>query len=77
MGVRKRLGKIRERIQQSSWGGQESNRLMITRYCGTAHLTVIDGNEAGDDLVSIKLFLLSCVNYVAFVLTSIFKALSP
>ena len=34
---------------------------MITRYCGTAHCTVIDENEAGVDLVLIRPFLLSYV----------------
>ena len=34
----------------------------------------LDGNETGVDLVLIQLFLLSCVNHIVLMLTSIFQA---
>ena len=37
------------------------------------HLTVMDGSEAGDDLVLIQTFLLYYVNQVVLMLTSIFQ----
>ena len=34
----------------------------------------LDGNEAGVDLVLTQLFLLSCVNHIVLMLTSMFQA---
>ena len=61
-------------MQQINLGGQdqESNGLMITRYCGTVHDYSYRWIEAGVDLILKKLFLLSCVNHVVFVLTMYF-----
>ena len=40
----------------------------------SANFTVIDGNEAGVDLVLIQPFLLSYVNHAVVMQTSIFQA---
>ena len=41
------------------------------------HFTVMDGSEAGVDLVLIQTFLLYCVNQVILMLTSIFQGQFP
>ena len=40
---------------------------------GISHFTVVDGSEAGGDLVLIRILLLYFVNQVGLMLTSIFQ----
>ena len=54
-------------------------RSMLVRAClrtafGCVSQFKLDGNEAGVDLVLIQLFLLSCVNHIVIMLTSIYQA---
>ena len=49
-------------------------RALDTKTVPTDYFTVMNGNEAGVDLVLIQPFLLSHVNLVVFISTSIFQA---
>ena len=52
-------------------------RVCVRTACGCLSIQLdgqLDGNEAGVDLVLIQLFLLSCVNHIVLMLTSIFQA---
>ena len=45
--------------------------------CAIGHFTVMDGSEAGVDLVLLQTFLLYYVNQVILMLTSIFQGQFP